>query len=373
MKKQRKFAVLGTGAGGQVMAAHLAIQGFQVNLYKRPKIKKVIDPLVDRGGIYLTGALGEHFIHLNKVTTDIKEAVEGVDIINIVVPAFGHVAFFEKLISVLEDGQIVLIHPGYLGSIVLARMLKEKKIRKRLILGEAQTLLYSARIKEPGHAWTYAIKKEVQLAAFPGKYTEKVIEAIKPAFPQFIPARDILETFLNNIALVFHPAPTILNAGRIESTEGKFKYYRDIATESVGRFMEAIDEERLRVVEEIGIERVSIKQWLIRMYSQYGAKGESLREVLLNCRHYENSGAPSNLKSANISQDVPYGLVPMISLADNLKIPVPRSRATVQMACYLNETDYWAEGLNLRNLGIHDIEKRELIDFMREGEFYSSH
>ena len=67
------------------MGAYLAILVFQANLYKRPKIRHAINPLVGRGGIYLTGALEKHFIHLNKVTPDIKEAVEGGDLVNIVV------------------------------------------------------------------------------------------------------------------------------------------------------------------------------------------------------------------------------------------------------------------------------------------------
>jgi len=138
------------------------------------------------------------------------------------------------------------------------------------------------------------------------------------------------------------------------------------------RFMESIGEERLRVVEEIWMDRVSLKCCLKRINSEYGAKGESLRGVLLDYKYYENSGAKSNLKSANIRQDVPYGLVPLISLTDNLKIPDSRLRATVQMECYLNKTDYWIDGPNLENQGIHEMGKRRLINFMGEGKFYSS-
>ena len=368
MQKKPKFAILGAGGGGQVMAAHLNMLGYEVNLYEHPNFKQVIDPVIEQGGIYLTGVLGRHFARLNKVTTNMKEAVEGVDIINIVVPAFGQMAFFEQLVPVLEDGQIVIMHPGYLGSIVLAGMLKTIKSKKKVILGESQSLLYNARNKEPAHAWSFGIKQELQLAAFPGKHTKELVEAINPVFPQFIPAKDVLETFLNNFCIVGHPAPTILNAGRIESTKGKYRVFWDGVTESVGRFMESIDEERMRIVEEMGLKRVSCREWTIRIYSHYGAKGDTLREALLSSKNLEYGATPSDLKFTYITQDVPYGLIPMISLADKLDILTPRSKVTVQMACYLNETDYWAEGRTLERLGLQGMDKHELIKFLKEGE-----
>lgn len=364
MKKDTKFAILGAGGGGQVMAAHLDMLDFEVNLYEHPDFKHVIDPIIEQGGIYLTGELGRHFARLNKVTTDIKEAVEGVNIINIVIPAFGHVAFFEKLAPVLEKGQVVIMHPGYLGSIVLAKMLREKNLNKEVILAEAQTMLYNARNKEPAHAWCFGIKKEVQLAAFPGKYTQNAVEAINTAFPQFVSAKHVFETFLNNISIVFHPAPSSLNAGWIESTKGNFRYYWDGATESVARFMESIDEERMNVAEAMGLDRVSCKEWLVKMYSQYGAKGNSLREVLLSCQNYQTGATPSHLKFTYLSQDVPYGLIPMTSLGDKLNVPTPRSNLTAQMACYLNQTDYWAESRTLEKLGLLEMDKSELLEFL---------
>jgi len=368
MSKKMKFAVLGAGGGGQVMAAHLTMKGFKVNLYEHPNFKHVIEPIVKQGGIYLTGTLGSYFARLNMVTSDMKEAIEGADIINIVVPAFAHRAFCKELAPLLKEGQIVIFHPGYLGSLLLARALKEVNQNQKIIIAEAQTMLYNARNKGPAHAWAFGIKKEVQLAAFPGKYTKKLVDAINIAFPQYVPARDILETFLNNIALVFHPAPTILNAGRIESTKGNYKYYWEGVTDSVARFMESIDEERLNIAEKLGLKRVYCKDWLKIMYSQYGAKGNTLREVLLNCQNYEIGATPSSLKFTYISQDVPYGLVPMISLAEGIGINTPYSRVTVQMASYLNEIDYWKEGYNQESMGIQNMNLNEMVRFFQEGE-----
>ena len=373
MSKRIKFAILGAGNGGQVMAAHLTMMGFKVNLYEHPNFKHVIEPIIKQGGIYFTSEprvhLESYFARLNMVTSDLKEAIEGVDIINIIIPAFAHKAFCKELAPLLKEGQIVIFHPGYLGSLLLARTLKEVNPKPKIYLAEAQTMLYNARNKNPAHAWSFGIKKELQLAAFPGKDTKRVVDAINTAFPQYVPARDILETHLNNISIVFHPAPTILNAGRVESTKGNFRYYWDGATDSVARFMETIDEERLKVAEKMGLKRIYCKDWLKNMYSQYGAKGNTLREVLLNCQNYKTGATPSSLKFTYISQDAPYGLVPMISLAKRIGIETPYSNVTVQMASYLNEVDYWTEGHNQEYTDIiQNMNLNEMVKFFQEGE-----
>ncbi len=367
MNKKPRFAILGAGGGGQVMAADLTLKGFQVNLYEHPSFRQTIDPIIHQGGIYLTGVLGRYFARLNKVTTDIREAIDGVDIINIIVPAFAHRILCQELAPVLSDGQMVIFHPGYLGSILLSRMLTEVNPDIKVILAEAQTMLYNSRNKEPAHAWAFGIKKNLQLAAYPGKHTQKVVEAINIAFPQFVPARDIMETFLNNISLVFHPAPTLLNAGRVESTKGNFKYYWDGATDSVARLMESIDEERISIIKKLRLKSDYCKDWLKIMYSQYGAKGNTLREVLLNCSNYETGATPSSLKFTYISQDVPYGLVPMINFAEHIGLELPIAKTIVQLACYINRTDYWAEGYTMETLGMQKMDINEIIAFLHEG------
>lgn len=368
MNEKMKFAVLGAGSGGQAMAAHLTMNGFKVNLYEHPNFKHVIEPIIKQEGIYLTGVLGNYFARLNMVTTNMKEAVEGVDIININMPAFAHMIICKELAPLLKEGQIVVFHPGYFGSLLLARILKEVNPNQNIRLADAQTMIYCARNKGPAHAWIFAIKKELQLAAFPGKDTKEIVNAINTAYPQFVPARDVLETFLNNVALVFHPAPTVLNAGRIESTKGNFIYYWEGVTDSVARFMESIDEERLNIVEKLGLERVPAKDWMKIMYSQYGAKGDTLREVLLNCQNYETAACPNNLKFTYISQDVPYGLVPMIFLAEKMGIKTPYSRVVAEMASYLNEINYWEEGFDKKSIGLQDMNLNEMISFLQEGE-----
>src|SRR6056297_4274500 len=99
-KKVNKFAMLGAGNGGQAMAAYLALQGYEVNLYNRSfeRIKEI----KEAAGIYLKGVF-KGFGHLNKITTDIEEAIEGVEVIMVVTPAVAHKYLAELSSPHLKD------------------------------------------------------------------------------------------------------------------------------------------------------------------------------------------------------------------------------------------------------------------------------
>ena len=107
-----KFAIVGAGHGGKAMAAHLALKGFEVNLFNRtPEHIAVIKA---RGGIELESYEGgpHGFGELNIVTSDIQEAVEAADVIMVVVPSSAHAKIARTAAPYLKDGQIVVLHPG---------------------------------------------------------------------------------------------------------------------------------------------------------------------------------------------------------------------------------------------------------------------
>lgn len=79
MEKKTKFAVLGCGNGGMAIAGYIASEGYSVNLYEDPKFKENINPIKESGGIRLKGEIDD-FGTISLATTDIKEAVDGVDV-----------------------------------------------------------------------------------------------------------------------------------------------------------------------------------------------------------------------------------------------------------------------------------------------------
>ncbi|MGB9635750.1 MAG: NAD(P)-binding domain-containing protein [Thermoplasmata archaeon] len=78
-----KVAVLGAGHGGLAMAAHISLMGFETRIYTRNEER--IRAIQERSGkIELQGVVegfGEVY-----ATHNLKEAIEGVDLIMVVVP-----------------------------------------------------------------------------------------------------------------------------------------------------------------------------------------------------------------------------------------------------------------------------------------------
>jgi opine dehydrogenase len=88
-EKGLEIAVIGAGHGGKAMAADMAAHGYAVRLYNRTYDN--IEAIAIRGGIEITFEDGRQDIgFLRCVTSDIAEAIEGVSLIMVVVPASAH-------------------------------------------------------------------------------------------------------------------------------------------------------------------------------------------------------------------------------------------------------------------------------------------
>jgi len=347
-----KVAVLGGGNGGHAMAADLALAGFDVNFYEVPEFKEAIAPVIESGEIEATGVARTGVAKLNKATTDIEEAVEGADVINIVTPAFAHETFYTRLAPHLEDGQIVVTHTGNYGSMQLAHKLKTMGIDKDVIIGETQILVYACRKTGPGKVMVNGLKSAVLFAALPARDTEKALKTVNKLFPQFIPAVNVLETSIDNLNFVFHPAIMLLNTGRVEATKGDFLFYIEGATPSVSRVLEACDNERIALEKALGFKPLTAREWITKVY---GSKGENLYEALQNTIPYHDRTcelAPSSLTFRYITEDVQYGLVPLASLGELLNIPTPTAKALIHVASVVNQTDYQREGLTVEKMGL---------------------
>jgi opine dehydrogenase len=360
--KAPRFAVLGAGHGGQAMAGHLALMGFSVNLYNRTPER--INPVRLAGSIELGGAVSG-VGHLNVVTSDIAEALRDVDVIMVVVPATAYAFLAEACAPHLRGGQIVVLHPGRTGgALEFYHIIREQGNRADVVVAEAETLIYACRINNPAKVHIFGIKNVIPVAAIPSHRTPEVITKLNAAYPQFVPGDNVLKTSLNNIGAIFHPALTILNAGRIESTHGDFQFYMDGATPSVTLILEALDAERVAVAAALGIRATPAREWL---YVAYDAVGRTLYEAMQANDGYRGITAPATTLMRYVTEDVPMSLVPIASLGRELKVPTPVMESIVNLACIMHGTDYWAKGRTAQSMGLAGLPIREMRQVALEG------
>ncbi|HEY65017.1 MAG TPA: NAD(P)-binding domain-containing protein [Caldilineae bacterium] len=361
-----RFTVVGAGHGGRAMAAHLALKGFSVTLYNRTPVN--IEAIRLRGGIDLESYDGgpRGFARLERVTSDMAEALEGADVIMVVVPSSAHRDVAVAMAPHLKDDQIVVLNPGRTGGCLeFVKVLKDEGCTAQVTVAETETFIYASRSVGPAQARIFRIKEAVPLAALPAFRTGAVLEALADAYPQFIDGKDVLHTSLNNMGAIFHPALTILNAGRIESTRGEFQFYIDGVTPSVARVLEVLDRERITVAAALGIQVKSAIEWL-RM--AYDARGSNLNEAIHANPGYYGIKAPRTLEHRYIFEDVPMSLVPIACLGERYGVSVRGMQSIIQLACIIHGTDYWRRGRTLDKLGIENLSVTELQHYVREGE-----
>lgn len=359
-----RFTVIGAGHGGKAMAAHLAIRGFDVVLYNRTF--KNIAAIHERGGILLhpEGDVPSQFGRLRAVTADLAVALSDAEVILVVVPAFAHEPIARQMAPHLKDGQIVLLNPGRtLGALEFQRALAANACPARPIIAEAQTFVYASRADGPAQARIFRTKEAVPLAALPASDTPIVLDALATAYPEFIDGKTILHTGLNNIGAIFHPTIILHNAGWIESTGGDFEFYIDGVTPTVARIMEAVDRERMRLGEALGIELTSAREWLKLAYN---ADGDTLFESIQNQDGYRGIRAPTTMRHRYLTEDIPMSLIPMASLGELFGFRVRAMRSLIRLAIIAHNTDYWSIGRTVERLGLEGISPQDLMRLVLE-------
>ena len=364
MENKYRYAVIGAGNGGKAMAAYLALLGAQVTLYNRTANRVEIIRL--RGGIDLENPNEPNgFGSLHKVTDNMEEALNEADVVMVVVPSTAHVDIAKAAAPYIRDDHIVVLNPGRTGGALEFRYtLEQSNCPTQPIIAEAETFLFASRSEGPSQARIFRIKEAVPLAALPATDTVKVLEAINPVFPQFIDGKNVLQTGLNNMGAIFHPALALLNAGWIEATSGDFEFYVDGVTPSVAKVLEVLDRERVTVASAIGLKARTALEWLELAYN---ATGNDLHEAMHNQTGYYGIRAPGTLNHRYITEEIPMSLVPIASFAKTYGVSVNGIESIINLANFIHGTDYRRKGRTVERLGIKDMSVGEVVRFVETG------
>jgi opine dehydrogenase len=302
---------------------------------------------------------------LEITTSDIGEALDGAGVIMVVLPSTAHADIARAASKYFVDGQIIVLNPGRTGgALEFSQTLKQNGCEAKVIISEAETLIYASRSDGPAQARIFRMKESVPVAALPASCTPRVLEVLHPAYPQFIDGISVLHTGLNNMGAIFHPSLTLLNAGRIESTRGEFQFYIDGVTQSVARVLEALDRERVTVASALGIRARTALEWLKLAYD---TSGEDLHDAIHNQPGYYGIQAPPTLNHRYITEDIPMSLVPIASFGERFGVSTRGIDSIIRLACIIHRTDYYRRGRTVEKLGIAEYSVSELISYVMEG------
>jgi opine dehydrogenase len=362
ISKKPKFAVLGTGNSGQAYAADITLRGYSVNLAEVPEYEDNLRTIEKKGGIEISGDAGNGFASLNMITTDLKKAIKGVNIIIIGGSAYAHEPFARVLANDFEDGQFILFTSNF-GALRFRNWMKEAGVTTQVTPVESTSLLYAVRAPEPGVVNCIGLKSNLPVAALPSRRTAEFLDLIKPVFQQFVAAENVWTTSVNNVNPIVHPPMVLFNAGRIEATGGNgWNLYADGATECVTQVMLAMDAERMALLGRISSDGIAFKNSFENFYAKYSLGKQTLSETLRQSPIHSNPlfPAPSCIDTRYINEDLPFGLVPWSTLARMWDVPTPNVDAVIRLVSTMLGKDYFVEGLTAEKLGLQGMTPAEV-------------
>lgn len=355
-----KIGVLGSGNGACATAGEWALNGHDVYMFDFEQFDTNIKAIHENKGIKVQGKV-EGFGKIKYAGHNIEEVVSGADIIFAVGPAYSTQPFGEACKGHIEAGQVVIVMPSSCaGSIVFKNALGLSIDDNSIIISETSTLPYASRVLEPGQVQIYnKLKGGYYIATLPREKNGEVYKKIEQVYGEIELGKNVFKTSLQNANPVIHPAVSLLNVGNIERDEDFF-FYEQGVTPAVGRLIKAVDQERIKIGEALGVEVLNdAKVGVIQGYMQdesyeYGyAEAEGFKGIL----------AQTNIEYRYFTEDVAYGLIFMIDLAKKLNVKTPVMESIVNIVSVLLERDFFAEEKRtLKTLGLTLEQINEIVE-----------
>lgn len=349
----KRVTVIGGGGTGLMMAADLSLKGHEVTLFELEGHDFNFEAVRERGYIEITGNAANGKAEIHKLTTDMKEAIDGAEVILLAVMAQRQEGIMDLMVPYLTDGQFVCFSAGNCASIILKKKLKGKNI----LVGEMQGNIYPCRLLPDGSLISAFGYKEKGVAAFPGKDTPEFVERLSEVYPCH-GVKNVFEATLNSPNTSIHLAGTLLGTTKMETMED-FRLYRDGLCQSVADLIEAVECEKEKVMECMG-------------YSMAKAVGmiNSLKEYDQHPELdiFRSLEGPTSVHHRYVTEDAHAGNSLLLSIAKAQEIAAPVSEGLIAIASALNKTDFYNEGRTLKYFGLDQMTPEAVNHYLQTGE-----
>ena len=396
--KNKPIAVLGAGAVGKTCAADCALAGQEVRLYDMEPFSEKSLFGVERQGIEIYGRQRNLYGfersgkgRMSLVTTEISKAVAGAGIIIIASPAFGHEAFFRRLIPFLEDGQVVHIIPDNYGTLLFRKLMKELGCKAQVIVGGWSSAPFGTRVETiggfvfPRCGVKYRaislrgaslpmsdIGAFIESAGYMG-CMDSVTQGDGP-----VAGNTVMDIGFSNINPVIHVPATLLgvstmeNWGKIFGTFYKTDYsiYAHAFCPSISEVQYKFYTEEVELAEamNVGIEKYEKSDFFDRrsvLAIEY--MGRDNMHLPLDEPESDSNPGPNSIYHRYITEDVPVGCKIYHELGIKYGVKTPVIDAMITIASVMVGKDYYKEGYSLDYLGIGHLNKEELLDYLNKG------
>lgn len=353
-----KISILGAGNAGCAVAADLTLKGHEVTLIKTSHAMHDdnFDYLVRNNGEMTLHEFGEHkTAYIHNVTREIEE-IKGAEVIIVYIQTRFHEELIERIAPYLENGQILMINPGYLSTAYVLKYLPEEV---DIVVAEAESSFIDGRIMTPGNFRVGFRNVRNPIGIYPDEKREYAIEKLDKLEERFVYLNSVVEAALHNPNLIVHTVGSIMSIPRIEHSKGDFCMYHEAYTRdnpATWRILEALDEEKMDIFGALGFEKLSYVNAC--KYRNSLDDNKDAKEVFLDYAEMDTRAkGPVKVDSRYISEDVPQGLVMLEALGKALDVPTPITTGLIEIAGAALGRDMREEGRTLDRLGRENVEK----------------
>lgn len=333
-----KATIIGAGNIGMATCAYLLNLGYDVTLYTRFENKAM---KLRSEGLYSQGAITGHFGL--KACSSYEEALSDAEYIFITTLSNNHLDVFKAIKPYLKKGQRIIVFNGNWGAFEAKVYYKDFLRNNEIILAETGAMIFMANAYEIGKVNVLGIKNQVSISTINPDDVDILINDLKNIFPQLKKKNSIYETSLSATNPVIHVPLTIFNLARIEEGQD-FSFYGEGVSKSAIAYIEAIDTERVSIAMKIGFKCPSI---LESINSFFDIKFDNLYDALNKNETYIKAKAPKSLSHRYITEDIPYGIVPIVKLGKVLGIDTKYSEAIVNLAGLALNVNFLDSGVNI--------------------------
>ncbi len=304
--ESNNIAILGAGNGGLALAGYLSSKGHSISLYNRTfsNIKKLQqNPVITLQNQFNSSS------RLKKVTSNLVDAIDGCKIIFVTTTADAHEDLIKKMEPYRKEEQVVILNPGGVGSVIACQE------HSTYPISETNILLYACRKINENNINIKGIKKNIFISGI----SDSNKKTMKNLFSQFEFSSSPLETSLNYYNVPAHLPAAYMNLDLIMNSKLDL-HYVDGVTREVADLIECVDEERKEICDNYSVKFNSVKKVIL---DGYKTSGNNMYEIFQNCEAYKTTKAPRGLNHRIFFEDIPYGLIPLIDLANIANVKTP--------------------------------------------------
>jgi opine dehydrogenase len=360
-----KIAVLGGGNGSFAAAGDFAMQGHDIRLWRRDAAQ-VAEHRAAGSRIVVKDSNGRHEVQLALITTDIAEAVAGVELILCPAPAFAQPDIAARLAPHLRDGQVVFLPPATFGTMIFAKAAHDAGNHANASFAETGTLPWLTRKHGPFEVAITIRAKRLPVGVFPLRNASHALDVIGRAFPGVIEAcGDALSGALMNAGPIIHPPLVVMNAGPIEHFE-RWDIHNEGTQGSIRRVTDALDAERIAVREALGYGGPHFP--LAHHYASEGdiwMYGRGSHDRLTDSGDWRERIVLTDHRY--MREDLRLGLSLLVSVAELADIATPLAKAFLAIGGAICGEDFVTHGRTLSSLGLGGLSRAELQTLLREG------